>query len=347
MTVASPPFVANFVASFVDSVIPKSLFRQSSRRRVAAPLILLVSCICLALIVSCRPVESSGQKMPAPPLPVEAFSGERALEEVRQVVALGPRVSGAGAERAARHIAARLKELGLEPGIDEFQADSPDGKLTFRNVEATVGLTNKPLVVLLSHYDTPASLPAEFVGANDSGSSTGILLEIARLLCAHPPENIEVLLAFLDGEEARARYSETDGLQGSRRLARALAARRRAPHAVILLDMVGDRDLTVTIPRNSSAALTSLALECARAEGVREKFGLCPGEILDDHVPFIAHGYAALDLIDFEYGTAPGRNDLWHTPADTVDKLSAESLQTMGRVVVRMLNSLPLDPPPR
>ena len=303
--------------------------------------------MCLSLIASCRPAESPGQKMAAPLLPVEEFSGERALEEVRQLVALGPRVSGAGAERAARHIATRLQALGLEPRIDEFQDDSPDGKLAFRNVGVSMGPTNAPLVLLLSHYDTPASLPPEFVGANDSGSSTGILLELARLLRAHPPRNIEVVLAFLDGEEARVSYSETDGLHGSRRLAHALAARSRAPHAVILLDMVGDRDLTITIPSNCSSVLTSLALDCAHAEGAREKFGLFAGEILDDHVPFIAQGYPALDLIDFEYGTARGRNDLWHTPADTLDKLNAASLQTMGRVVMRMLNALPLDPPPR
>lgn len=307
------------------------------------------------LLASCqRPAEPVSQAS-SPPLPVEAFSGERALGEVSRLVALGPRVSGAGAERGASHIAARLRDLGVEPRIDEFQDDTPDGRLTFRNVEASFGSTNGPLIVILSHYDTPAALPPAFVGANDSGSSTGILLELASLLRLHPPANTGVLLAFLDGEEARAGYSATDGLHGSRHLAAMLKQQMRMRHpgsprpvrAVILLDMVGDRDLTITIPRNSSAELTELALACARAEGARDKFGLYQGEILDDHAPFLVEGFEAIDLIDFEFGTSPGRNDLWHTPADTVDKLSAGSLEAVGRVVVRMLNALLAAPLPR
>jgi glutaminyl-peptide cyclotransferase len=308
----------------------------------------------ILLAAACRKANTPDRRQAIAAIPVESFRGENALEEAGRIVACGPRAAGtAGAGQAARHIAARLEALGLSPQVDEFQDGTPDGRLTFRNVQAFVGRKGAPLVVLLSHYDTPASQPPAFLGANDSGSSSGVLLEIARILHAHPPEHIEVLFAFLDGEEARAGYAPNDGLHGSRRLANALAARPAGredaarPNAVILLDMVGDRDMTITIPRNSSPSLTTLALACARAEGIREKFGLYAGEILDDHVPFLEHGYPALDLIDFEYGSAPGRNDYWHTPADTMDKLSAESLQHMGRVVMRMLNALPLQPPAR
>ena len=105
--------------------------------------------------------------------------------------------------------------------------------------------------------------------------------------------------------------------------------------------MVGDRHLTVTIPRNSSAPLVSIAFAAARAEGIRTQFELSPYATLDDHVPFLQVGIPAIDLIDFDYGSEPGRNDYWHTPADTLDKLAPESLAVVGRVAVRMLNTLP------
>jgi glutaminyl-peptide cyclotransferase len=137
-------------------------------------------------------------------------------------------------------------------------------------------------------------------------------------------------------------YGSADGLHGSRHLAAQMRADGRAAKTigVILLDMIGDRNLSITIPRNGTPRLTTLALDCAQREGVRGRFGLARGDILDDHVPFLLNGMPAVDLIDFEYGSAPGRNDYWHTPADTLDKLSADSLQAMGRVVIRMLNSL-------
>ena len=86
--------------------------------------------------------------------------------------------------------------------------------------------------------------------------------------------------------------------------------------------------------------MTSLAFTAARAEGVRDRFGLHGGSVLDDHVPFLEAGVPAIDLIDFEYGSAPGRNDFWHTTQDTLDKLSADSLQTVGRVVLRMVGAI-------
>jgi glutaminyl-peptide cyclotransferase len=110
--------------------------------------------------------------------------------------------------------------------------------------------------------------------------------------------------------------------------------------AMILLDMVGDRDLTITIPRNSTPELVALAFDAARAEGVRKYFQLYPGHILDDHVPFGERGVPVVNLIDFHYGRAPGKNDYWHTAEDTMDKLSAESLEMVGRVAVRMAQEL-------
>jgi glutaminyl-peptide cyclotransferase len=196
-------------------------------------------------------------------------------------------------------------------------------------------------LVLLSHFDTKSGIHTNFLGANDGGSSTGLLLELARFLREHPPASCNILFGFVDGEECRVNFGPNDGLHGSRRLATRLVAGKRAVRAVILLDMIGDRDLGVTLPSNGSPDLTLLALECARECGAQDSsFRLADGGILDDHQPFLDAGFPAVDLIDFAYGSAPGLNDYWHTPADTLDKLSPASLATVGRVATGMIRHL-------
>lgn len=281
----------------------------------------------------------------APKLDGAAFRGEAALAEVSNFVALGPRDAGTpGAAAAAEYLRGRLTALGIAAHIDPFADATPDGMRKFFNVVGRILGPGKGLVVLGSHFDTKSGLGADFVGANDGGSSTGLLLALGEFLnqrrAALP---CDVVLAFFDGEECRQSYSKTDGLHGSRHYARVLRleAARNPVRGVIVLDMVGDADLRVGIPRNSTAALVSLALDAAHAQGVRTSFELNRSAVLDDHVPFLEAGFPAIDLIDFDYGSAPGKNDYWHTSADTVDKLSARSLHTMGLVVLEMLNNLP------
>jgi Zn-dependent M28 family amino/carboxypeptidase len=146
----------------------------------------------------------------------------------------------------------------------------------------------------------------------------------------------------VDGEECVNRYGATDGLHGSRRLAAQLAQGGNAARVrgVLIVDMVGDSNLTVRLPENGTPALMQAVLDAATAEGARRHFGLGLGAVLDDHVPFLDAGLPAVDIIDFEYGSAPGLNDYWHTAADTVDKLSADSLRIAGRVVARAVNVL-------
>jgi Zn-dependent M28 family amino/carboxypeptidase len=109
--------------------------------------------------------------------------------------------------------------------------------------------------------------------------------------------------------------------------------------------MVGDRNLTIAIPQNTTPGLVSLALQAAHGEGVREHFSLAQRPVLDDHVPFLEAGMPAVNLMDFQYGSAPGLNDYWHTALDTTDKLSPESLGTMGRVTIRLLDLVARNPP--
>lgn len=274
--------------------------------------------------------------------PPVAVSGESALAEVRDFVALGNRDAGTeGAKKAAEYLFDRLRALGVEAEIQEFREAAPRGETVFRNVLGRIPGGDGRIVLLGSHYDTKAGI-AGFAGANDSGSSTGLLLELARVLKANGPHGAEIRFAFFDGEECLERYGPQDGFHGSRHLAASMAADGSLSNtaAMILLDMVGDKDLTITIPRNSEPALISLAFDSARAEGVRDRFGLFPGMISDDHEAFRARGVPAIDLIDFEFGSAPGLNDYWHTAQDSMDKVSAESLETVGRVVVRMVAEL-------
>lgn len=271
-------------------------------------------------------------------------SGERALENVRALTALGLRDSGTpGAKRAAEWLSDRLRTVGVSARVDAFDDRWPNGTATFYNVIGEIPGRSDEWVVLGSHFDTKAGMPPAFEGANDSGSSTGLLLELARILQSHAPLEHPVMVAFFDGEECRVRYGPHDGLHGSRRLARQLTTGEwaRPVKAMILMDMIGDRDLTVTLPRNGDGDLLMAVFNAAKAEGVRDRFRLFKGAILDDHVPFMERGIPAVNLIDFEYGSAPGLNDYWHTADDRMEHISAESLQMVGRVVVRVLNRRP------
>lgn len=297
-------------------------------------------CAAVLLCASCGRQESILPATSSPALP--DFKGALALDEVRAFVAVGPRVAGTdGARRASDHIEARLKSLGVAIERQAFTAAAPGGSNHFVNLVATLPGSRPGVVILGAHYDTKSGIDP-FEGANDSGSGVGVLLALAPLLKAAPQAFPTVRLAFLDGEECRVDYGPADGLHGSRHLAARVVEEGQSREVLgfILLDMIGDRDLTVTIPRNGTPELMTRVFAAATECGVRARFSLFRGSILDDHQPFLDAGIPAVDLIDFEYGTAPGLNDLWHTSSDTVDKLGAESLETVGRVMVRVLADL-------
>lgn len=276
------------------------------------------------------------------------FSEERAWRYAEEYVGLGAKPAGgdgSGTAAAAEWIRRELAAAGVEAEVREFRDAAPGGEGTFRNVVGRIaargGVEGEGGMVLLgAHYDTKTGIDG-FVGANDSGSGTGLLLELARSLAAAPAE-LEVRVAFFDGEEAAVKYGPTDGFHGSRRLAAEMEGTGELGRlaAMILLDMVGDRDLGITLPVNGAPELTRLAFESARELGVREKFRLARFSIGDDHVAFAERGVPTVDLIDFEYGGGPGGNGFWHTAEDTLDKMSAESLGTVGRVVLRMVEKL-------
>ena len=309
-------------------------------------------------LFSCRPPSALPPTAPAPDASaqnlasaLDSVSGDRALRLATDFANLGPKHPGTPESAAAADwLAARFVEAGAAAEKVPFTDDTPSGTGTFCNVVASIppapgtrpGGTEPSLLLVAAHYDTKTGIPG-FLGANDSASGVAVLLELARAWAAHPLPGTEIRLACLDGEECAVKYGPHDGLHGSRHWAAALEASGDLPRvrAFILLDMVGDADLTLTLPRNCTPSLLELAFEAARAEGIRNRLSLLPGPILDDHVPFFDRSVPSLDLIDFQYGSAPGLNDYWHTPADTPDKLSALSLSRAVRLVLRIAASLP------
>lgn len=240
---------------------------------------------------------------------------------------------------AANYLLDAASAAGADVRRDMFVAKTPKGERRFTNLVASFKRNpDAPWVVLVSHYDTKTGVDCP--GANDGASTSGLLVALAGVLYNHRTQNDNVMLIWTDGEECMNAYVEDDGLWGSRHAAKSLKESGVKVKAVICLDMLGDKDLHVSIPKNSSPALSKIALAAAKKAGVADKVSRVDLLVKDDHVPFLEAGFKSIDLIDFEYGSAPGLNDYWHTAKDTVDKISEESLFTAGKLVVGMLDIL-------
>ncbi len=259
------------------------------------------------------------------------------------MVQFSPRDAGTSSGwKAADHIFQRLERFGVSAKIDTFTDMTPDGEKTLRNVIGRIPGKTDQWVILGSHFDTMPEIP-NFQGANDSGSSTGVLLELARILSnSKNVPDIGIIFAFFDGEEGIAGYIPGDGLHGSRHMALQLlqTGAHKNIKAMILLDMVGDKDLNFTIPYNSSKVLVQELLDAAHATGNRSYFSLSRSIITDDHVPFLEIGIPAIDLIDFRYGSESGLNDHWHTESDSLKNISAASLEITGNTTLQLLTQL-------
>ena len=250
-----------------------------------------------------------------------------------------PRDAGTeGAHRAADFLAKALRDVGAEPRLDRFQAKLPAGERTLINVAAEfpASSTNAPWTILLSHYDTKSGCACP--GANDGASTSGLLTALAGLLAKERSLRDNVMLVWTDGEECVDAYGKGDGLWGSRRAAERIAARRLKVKAVVCLDMLGDRDLSISLPANGTPVLVQAVAEAARRAGFPDLVRQISFCVTDDHEPFLKCGFPAIDLIDFNYGP---ENAYWHTPLDTMDRISEKSLLKTGKIVVELLNVLP------
>ena len=253
-----------------------------------------------------------------------------------------PRDAGTrGAFSAANIILNAASAAGADTRIDTFSAPTPKGARYFTNVIAK--FEKDPAlgwIVFVSHYDTKPGSGCP--GANDGASTSGLLVAMCESLKRQ--EKIlacNVMFIWTDGEECIERYSAVDGLWGARRAAQMLKDDRCDVKGVICLDMLGDRDLGVSIPRNTSSYLRKAALAVADATPLKGRVKAISEMIKDDHVPFAEAGFEAVTLIDFEYGSEKGLNDYWHTPEDTMDKISEKSLHEAGSLAMKFLDILP------
>lgn len=263
------------------------------------------------------------------------FSAARAMEYARKVVSFGPRPPGSAALRDLRaYILAQLKLDGCEVTQDSFTGHTPGGPVPMVNIIARFPGKSGRAVVFSGHYDTKKMAGVTFVGADDGGSSTAFLLEMAAALHGAPHRD-DIYLVWFDGEEAFGEWSATDSLYGSRHLAERWAADNTLGKikAFILVDMIGDKDLDTLQEENSSPELRRLIWSTAQRLGYGKYFLNSGGPVDDDHTPFVQMGVNAVDLIDFD-------KTYWHTPNDTIDKLSAHSFQVVGTVLMAVLREL-------
>jgi Peptidase family M28 len=264
----------------------------------------------------------------------QKFSGDKAFAHVHRLVDFGPRPAGSEAlEKSRVYIEEQLRGSGWRVTRQAFSDDTPRGKIQFVNLIAHFsgeGNAASPSFLLCSHYDTKMFDTVRFVGANDGGSSTGLLLELARVIGQHPNLARQIELVFFDGEEAYEHFSDTDGVYGSRYFARQLQKDAKQFRGGLLFDMVGDRSLSITLPADSPAAMARDIFAAAEALKLRNYFSYFDRDLIDDHLPLNAIGIPTLDIIDFDF-------PWWHTADDTIDKVSPQSLQIVGSVALYYL----------
>lgn len=317
--------------------------------------------LCALLICACfgcnksqpAPTEASAPSQPASPavepasitasstanLPTPNIDGNHVMQYVKDVVAFGSRPPGSAAHaKLEQFILSKLKGVNVEQ--DKFTAQTPAGKFPINNIIAKFPGKKDGIIVVAGHYDTNYPLPKTYVGANDGGSSTALLLALAdELREGKVRDGYSVWLVWTDGEEAFVKWTATDSLYGTRQLAQKWQQDGTAKNvkAFILVDMIGDADLDIQRDTNSTPWLTDLVYKAASNLGYQSHFFQQTIGIEDDHLPFARIGIPVIDLIDFTYGY---NNVFHHTPEDTIDKLSPQSLAITGDVVMESIELL-------
>ena len=284
-----------------------------------------------------KPVASTTSEPPAPTpdaLDAPRINAARAMQYTKEVTAFGARSIGSGNHKKLEdYIMAHLKGDQVED--DTFTADTVEGKFPVRNIIAKYPGNKDGIIVIAGHYDTVYSLRnTKFVGANDGGSSTAILLEIANQLRGKKRDGYSVWLLWTDAEEAVRQWSDTDSLYGTKHLAAKWQqdGTIKKIRAFLLADMIGDADLNIERETNSTPWLEDLVYQAATKLGYQSHFYARSLEIEDDHLPFVKLGVPCADIIDLDYGY---NNVFHHSVEDTMDKLSPKSLQIAGDVILQ------------
>jgi len=301
--------------------------RRSARYLRLAFLCLTVS----AATIAQRPSAGSGQ----------SFNGNRAYQYASEFVAIGPRwPTSQGHGKAEAFLRAHFQHDQLEE--DAFTADTPIGPVNMRNFIVRFAGRKDGVIVLATHYETNYYLKnINFVGANDGGATTGLLMAIADQLRAETAggkklDGYSVWLVFFDGEEAIQSWSDSDSTYGSRHLAAKWGrdGTLQRIKAFMLADMIGDKDLDIQRETRSTVWLVDLVRQAAKKYGYERYFFQQDEPVDDDHMPFVKRGVPSIDIIDLDYGP---NNSYHHTAQDTMDKVSARSLTIDGDVFLETI----------
>jgi len=311
-------------------VAKRRAFGSITRGSFAAALSLVASLLMQSTAAGIAPLQAAG---------ATPFSGERAFGHVKQLVEIGPHPAGSKAiERARSYIIEHLPNASR----DEWTADTPAGRLKMVNIVSELKGESDDAIIIASHYDTKPFKDFTFVGANDGGSSTGALIEIANTLAAsHEPHRFTYRFVFFDGEEAFCREWDEcgkpdapDNTYGSRHYVEQLRAsgQLKKTRALILLDMMGYTKLDLGRDDMSTPWLVDIIWKTAQGIGYSKQFvDRAEGVGGDDHAPFLQAGVPCADII--QLSTYP----YWHTREDTLDKVSPASLKAVGDAVIASL----------
>jgi hypothetical protein len=271
-----------------------------------------------------------------PPEKTGGFDGKLAYAHVVKQVSFGPRPSGSqNIAQVQDYISSQLSSFGCSVEADSFSADTPAGRLPMKNIVVKIPGERQGIILLATHYDTKKL--DNFVGADDAGSSTAVMLELAHRMCEQRPR-YSIWIAFFDGEEAvRKEWQDPDNRYGSRQLAAKMAASGdlKKTRAMILADLVGGKSLLLQREQNSTKELVDLIWSSAKRLGYGEIFVDQSMPVDDDHLSFLSRDVPAADMVDLT-NTA----GYWHTPQDTLDKISAKSLGIVGHVILESVKEL-------
>jgi glutaminyl-peptide cyclotransferase len=306
---------------------------QAASRLPANRRFIIVTLFAISPLVSHAQHPSAG--------PAQHFNGAKAYDYARDFVAIGPRwPTGPGHAKAEAFLRAHFEHDTLEE--DTFTADTPIGPVAMRNFIVRFPGKKDGIIVLATHYETNYYLKnINFVGANDGGATTGLLIALADQFRAETAggrklDGYSVWLVFFDGEEAIRSWSDSDSTYGSRHLAAKWGRDGTLPRikAFLLADMIGDKDLDIQRETRSTGWLVDLVREAAKKFGDERYFFQTQEDVDDDHMPFVKRGVPSIDIIDLDYGPD---NSYHHTAQDTMDKVSAHSLTIDGDVFLETI----------
>ncbi len=291
--------------------------------------IFCLPCLSILFFVGCAPEK----------IVVPEFDEQNAMRLLTKLVSFGPRSAGTAANlRQADFIAETAGKSGAKTNFVKFKHTTTEGPLDFVNIEVVIPGKRDDFIIIGSHFDTK-KMPEgiKFEGANDGASSTAVLLEMIRTIKqSNAKPKYTLKFVFFDGEECFNEYGPNDGLFGSKYYANQLKSQNLVSQcrAVIILDMVGDKDLNITLPIDSDKRLSKMLFNAAARSGTSEYFDYLPTKLLDDHTPFKEIGIPVIDIIDFKFG--PG-NSFWHSSEDNIKNISAKSLKIIGKTTLNLL----------